>query len=69
MDENKHKHYKTTMEALAYVALICGSCIAWSAMVGWNNGSISYALYASSQAVFFVGVAMVLSIMRATKRR
>jgi hypothetical protein len=61
--------YKTTMELLSYVALICGACLAWSAMVGWNNGSISYALYASSQAVFFVGVAMVAAILRATKRR
>jgi hypothetical protein len=68
MDTN-NKLYKIIMEVMALIALICGACLAWSAMVGYNHDNISYALYASSQAVFFVGVAMTAAILRATKRR
>jgi hypothetical protein len=61
--------YKTTMEFLVFAALGCGIMAAWSAMVGYNNGNINYAIYAAMQGVMFMCMAMVFAIMRATKRR
>ena len=68
MNDNK-KQYKAIMEFLAFASLVFGAMLAWSAMVGYNNGNGTYAIYAGVQATFFAVVAMVLSIMRATKRR
>lgn len=69
MNKNNNTTYKTIMETLAILALIIGAIIAWTAMVQYNHGNTVYAIYATGQAVFFGVIAMVLSIMRATKRR